>query len=139
MNLTRCWKHSPRSFSICSVCSLHNYFYGFIIAFQIGSSLVGTSLVKNGNFIAVKKSMTFRRVLKEPEHSFSIFRSFTRLALVVNPRCINSLQEGLVSSIQAHSCLTLLHLNYNRAGLSPIGLLNLYTWGFGLLCCREYQ
>lgn len=109
MNLTRCWKHSPRSFSICSVCSLHNYFYGFIIAFQIGSNLVGTSLVKNGNFIAVKKSMTFRRVLKEPEQTFSMFRSLTRLAFVVNPRCINSLQGGL---------------------------LNLYTWGFGLSCCR---
>ena len=83
--------------------------------------------------MCVKKNAIKLLALKEPEQIFTR----TRVSLIIDAALIILTSNGypifnLLSSIQARACLTLLHFNCNRAGLTPMGLHYLYIWAFGL-------
>ena len=134
--LIKCWKQKRQAYTICSVCSLHSHFIGLLLAFQIGSNLVGRLMVSKGKSFHTKKSMTSRIIFKEPEESTSSQRSLAKLEYSIILLSFDSWPSKLVSSIQSQACVFLLHVNSNRAGLTPMGLMNLYTWAFGLTCSR---
>jgi hypothetical protein len=134
--LIKCWKQKRQASTICSVCSLHSHFIGLILAFQIGSNLVGSSMVSKGKSFHTKKSMTSRMIFKEPEEISTSLRCFAKLEYSIILLSFTGCPSCLVSSIQSQACVFLLHINSNRAGLTPMGLMNLYTWAFGLTCSR---
>jgi hypothetical protein len=136
LHLIKCWKQKRLAFTFCSVCSLHKHFIGFIVSYQIGSNLVGSLLVSKGKSVHMKKSMSFSKAFQEPVGIYTIRRSYMKCDRSTNYKPFMSNQELYVSSVQSRGCLSLLHTNNNRAGLSPIGLMNLYTWAFGLTSCR---
>ena len=136
--LINCRLQKRQSFTISSVCSLHSHFIGLIVSFQIGSNLVGPSMVSKGKSFHTKKSMISRMVIGEPEEIFSKHRSHLVLDTTSSQLTFTHLPAHLVSSIQSQACIALIHLNLNRAGLPPIAPMNLYTWAFGLTCCRIF-
>jgi hypothetical protein len=134
--LIHCRLLKRQSFTLSSVCSLHSHFIGLIISFQIGSNLVGPLMVSKGKSFHTKKSMISRMVVGEPEETFSNHRSYLAYVSTSSQLTFTHLPAHLVSSIQSQACISLIHLNLNRAGLPPIAPMNLYTWAFGLTCCR---
>jgi hypothetical protein len=134
--LIKCWKQKRQAYTIYAVCSLHSHIIGHILAFQIGSNLVGPLMVSKGKSFHTKKSMTSRMTFKEPEEIYTSLRCFAKLQCSTILLSYTSRPSCLVSSIQSQACVFLLHVNSNRAGLNTIGLMNLYTWAFGLTCSR---
>jgi len=133
-------------FIICSVCSLLPHFSAKIVSFEIGSNLVGPlmmSLYQSSStwMLLVKKSATHPNQMLVQEQIFPRIRFENKIQNALRNltyKCTLYLAQGYitVSSIQSHACVLFLHLNSNRAGLSPIALLNLYTCAFGLTSCR---
>jgi hypothetical protein len=136
LHLINCWKQKHLTYTLCSVCSLHKHFIGFIVSFQIGSNLVGSSLISKGKSVHIKKSMSSSRAIKEPVEIYTILRSCMKCEHSTIWSSFLSKQELHVSSEQSKGCLSMLHTNNNRAGLPPVGPMNLYTWAFGLTSCR---
>ena len=128
------WKQ--RQFNVCSVCSLQSHFIGIMMSYQIGSNLLGSSMISKGKLFIIKKSMTFQIFFTKPVEIYKSLRTFTKLKMSISLSNLHSMNDKLVSSMQSKSCLTLLHINLNRAGITPTSLMNLYTWSFGLSCCR---
>ena len=119
---------------LLSLSCRHKHFSALLVSFEIGSNLVGPLLVSKGkSLLCVKKNAIKLLALKEPEQIFTR----TRVSLIIDAALIILTSNGypifnLLSSIQARACLTLLHFNCNRAGLTPMGLHYLYIWAFGL-------
>ena len=135
-SLIKCRLQKRQSFTLSSVCSLHKHFIGLIVSFQIGSNLVGPLMVSKGKSFHTKKSMISRMPFKEPEEIFSNPRCYIRVDRSSIQLAFTQSSASLVSSLQSQACIALIHLNLNRAGLPPIAPMNLYTWAFGLTCCR---
>ena len=134
--LNKCRLQKRQLFTLTSVCSLHSHFIWHIVSFQIGSNLVGSLMVSKGKSFKAKKSMINRMALNEPEAISSNERCYKSLMKASIQLVFSHSSTSFVSSLQSQACITLIHLNLNRAGLPPIASMNLYTWAFGLTCCR---
>ena len=113
-----------------------------ILAFQIGSHLLGTHLLKAPSRVSglhlvsifIQKSAMKLWHLQEDRELLAVLRilQLQIQAVIVYPYKL----QYPVSSIQSCFSLIFVDLNLNRAGLGAMFHTNLYTLGFGLTSCR---